>query len=218
MDQIIKPTITDKSVIRTRTAHLKRVYYEDGRSWAEASLDGWSTTQCVPPNGKHTFMNPVLHRHTYQVEFFEVLSGQGMWTLHKGGWLRDEVQQIHLKAGDKITIPKAAAHRFENTSGDENLVIRASYNPEDFALEEQFFRNVFGYFDDCRKAGVDASLFQASRYAYTMAMPICISPGPEWIAKWVDHGMLVLFGKVVGHWILGYPASYPEYFDNTKSK
>ena len=206
-------------LVRTKITHLSRVYFEDGRSWMESNVDGWVTTQSVPPVGIPSFMNPILHRHSRQEEYFVVVSGVGMWTLHRPtGWLSDDIELIHLKAGDKLTIPQWAAHKFENTSTTEDLVIRAYYSREDIYVEDRFFRNTLTYFDDCRKAGVQASLFQAAKFVDDMHITMCVCPGPEWFAKWVDLVFTMVIGTVIGGWLLGYKTSYPEYFDDRKAR
>lgn len=99
-----------------------------------------------------------------------------------------------------------------NAKSDEPLVIAAKLAPEESDREEMFFRNVLGYSDDCRKAGVKASVFQLQLFMDSVDSPIAICPGPEFIAWWVDWVLMVAMGRVVGKWLLGYRASYVEYY------
>lgn len=92
-------------------------------------------------------------------------------------------------------------------------MISAKYTPDDLEMEERFFRNVFGYFDDCRKAAVSPSIFQLCKFLDDAYMPIAVTPGPEWIAKWADWAFMVVMGRYVGGWVLGYQATYPEYYN-----
>ena len=92
-------------------------------------------------------------------------------------------------------------------------MISANYDPEDAESEERFFRNAFGYLDDCRMAGVAPSVFQLHVFASAFDMPFVLFPGPEFLAKWLDWAAMVVMGRLVGRWVLGYSVSYPEYYD-----
>jgi hypothetical protein len=88
------------------------------------------------------------------------------------------------------------------------VIIMISNNTEIY----RFFRNTLGYIDDCVKAKVSPSPFQLCLFLYEADMPIAVSPGPEWIAKWSDWAFTLFMGKCVGQWVLGYQGTYAEYF------
>lgn len=75
-----------------------------------------------------------------------------------------------------------------------------------------YFRagNVWGYRDDCRKAGVKPSLFQALLLMHHGGV-VRVLPGPEGIS--IILGMLLNYvgGVFIGKWLLGYSGCYPEY-------
>lgn len=42
--------------------------------------------------------------------------------------------------------------------------------------------------------------------------------GPDWLMRSVSYAMGVVVGRWFGGWVLGYKASYPEYFDEKKTR
>ena len=121
---------------------------------------------------------------------------------------------MRLEKGDSLMIPARKWHRFESAPDvDEPLVILYRYDKEYPVMEEVFFRNVFTYFDDCRKAGVDPSVFQLLVWCRHCWMPMGLPiPGPEWFNLLGNTVLMFVFG-FIGEFLLGYKATYPEYYD-----
>lgn len=200
---------------RTFTAHLNPIKYENGRAQQHFhdTASQYMVTDIMPAttleHGR-SFFNPPLHFHLYQTEDFEVISGVGRWYLDGNATLAGK--------GNKIHIPKAAFHRFENASETgEDLVVSFRLDDQDFVAEERFFRNFFGYIDDCSKHGHDPSFFQICLFLYTINAPFVL-PGlgqrSTWIGRQVSWVAMVLFGLAIGQGLLGYRQSYAEYYQD----
>lgn len=111
-----------------------------------------------------------------------------------------------------------AYHRFENASKTEPLVVDIGLDPSRRTAEERFFRNFMGYLDDCRKAGRKPSGLQLLRYLYGVDGPIALPvPGPEALGRAISWLFMVVLGVVVGEWVLGYKASYVEYYNEKEA-
>ena len=126
-------------------------------------------------------------------------------------------KQIYLKEGDDITIPKFVAHRFENASETRDLVVDIHLAPESYEAEQRFFRNFFGYLDDCRKAGQQPSIFQLMVFLDDGDTPLALPAPTEWLGKVLSR-ILLWTASSWGRYVLGYQVSYPEYFEVSKSK
>jgi hypothetical protein len=84
-------------------------------------------------------------------------------------------------------------------------------------MEEHFFRNFFGYLVDCRKTKQSPSPFQMFRFMYSVNAPPEIPvPGPAWVGR--QASWAVMMGMLLGGCLLGYKASYEEYYDDEKVK
>jgi len=135
---------------RTRVAHLSKITFDDGRSSIEfkapsnrylvinrlppASIqehpgnDNDSNPTPTPPN---CALNPPMHWHSKQDEFFHVLEGQA--TFYLGGRRKVAV------AGDVVVIPGGQFHTFRNASHRDELVVEFVLEPRDRGRDEQFF-------------------------------------------------------------------------------
>lgn len=155
---------------------------------------------------------PPPHYHLLQDEHFKVESGEGVWHLWGG-------KTVHLKKGDEIIIPARKWHTFQKTEGSEEpFSVLYQYDKEYAEMEESFFRNCFTYFEDCRKGGAEPSIFQLGVFAVHFWMPIALPvPGPEWFNFVVSTVMTVLLG-CIGQYVLGYKASYVEYYAKDAKK
>ena len=73
------------------------------------------------------------------------------------------------------------------------------------------FRNIYQYLDDCYIQGKSPALPQLLLQLHNAEISMAF-PGPQWLA----HPLSYVFGLVIGVWIgnyiLGYKASYPEYY------
>lgn len=198
---------------RTNTAHLNPIKYEGGRAQQHFhdTASQYMVTDIMPATtSKHgrSFFNPPLHFHAHQTEDFEVVSGIGRWYL-------DGRTVLAEKAG-KVHIPQGVFHRFENASETgEDLVVSFRLDEQDFMAEERFFRNFFGYIDDCFKTGKSPSFLQLCLFLYTIRTPVVL-PGlgqkSTWLGRQLSWAAMLLFGVVIGQGLLGYKSSYPEYY------
>lgn len=73
------------------------------------------------------------------------------------------------------------------------------------------------YIEDCGKTGVQPSFFQIMRFLWDvqgpMAIPVPYLPASVGIA--VSKYFCWFNGAVIGGWLLGYKASYDEYYSET---
>lgn len=133
---------------RTRIAHLSKIPFDDGRSSIEfkAPSDRYLVINRIPPasvqetstDGNHTTpsppncaLNPPLHWHSKQDEFFHVLEGKAAFFL--GG--RSEI----AVAGDVVIIPEGQFHTFRNASQQDELVVEFVLEPQNRDRDEEFF-------------------------------------------------------------------------------
>jgi mannose-6-phosphate isomerase-like protein (cupin superfamily) len=167
----------------------------------------------VIPNSK-SFLNPPTHIHFWQTEYFNVREGTGIWYLPTHGDC-SKVQQVK-KAGDEpIHLPAGMYHRFENPSDTEPLIVDIRIDPETVprGLEEMFFRNFFGYLDDCISQKLSPSIFQLALFLDSVDMALAVPiPGPDWLKLRTSRSIGWFLGTVVGVWLLGYKKTYPEYY------
>ncbi|PYH92373.1 hypothetical protein BO71DRAFT_400592, partial [Aspergillus ellipticus CBS 707.79] len=147
---------------RTFRATHNPIIYENGRSSLlfRASGSDYVLRNTLPPrDNDRTIVEPPLHYHIHQAEQFRVVKGTA--SLYKGldskPW-----KQLSTKPGDDIigVVPKKIYHRFQNASTTEELVIDINLTPEEYENEQRFFRNFFGYLDDCKSAKTAPSFFQ----------------------------------------------------------
>ena len=201
---------------RTNTANLNPIPYEDGRSSQhffnpQAKYMVCDTSPATTAEYR-SFFNPPMHFHKYQTEEFHVVSGTARFFLDGATHIR--------KPGDIQFIPMGSYHCYENASEDgEDLVIEFRLDEQKWEMEERFFRNFFGYLDDCRKAKQSPSLFQLMRFLYSVNAPLAIPvPGPAWVGRQVSWVVVLIMGLVVGEWLLGCKESYDEYYAGKKVK
>lgn len=89
--------------------------------------------------------------------------------------------------------------------------------PESYENEQRFFRNFFGYLDDCKKAKMEPSLFQLLVFLHSADTPLALPLPNEWLGTIVSRIFLILVAYF-GRYVLGYQDSYPEYYEEGKSK
>ena len=194
-------------VPRSNTASLLKVTYEDGASAQEFHGSGadYFMTHTLPPAKTKTMFAPPLHYHMNQTEYFRIVSGEGRFYLSG--------KTISARQNDVVTIPIGAYHRFENARDEKPLVVDITLDPHKPEQDVSFFRNFFGYLEDCRVHKMQPSLFQLLRFLHAVDGPLSIMPaGPEAFRNWCDWAFMIFFGVVVGEWLLGYQGSYPEYY------
>ncbi|KAI9888195.1 MAG: hypothetical protein M1820_010239 [Bogoriella megaspora] len=210
---------------RTKTAHQNPVTLADSNSRSAFQFypadAPYSVKQWCPPGSR--IMNPLLHIHHSQDEYFNIESGTGIW--HMPNHNDPLKRRITISASEakteeerKVLVPLGEYHTFE-AIGDEVLVIEAKYDGPDYETEERFFRNFFCYLNDCAKAGVPPSIYQLNTFLYDFKCPPAVSvPGPQWVKYWSTCFMCWWKGRVIGQFMLGYKNSYPEYYAGKPSE
>ena len=196
---------------RTRQSHLRTIHTESGRTTIEFSPSSSShaladatvhAMRTIVPAGK-TIHDPPYHWHKYQTETFTVLRGTFLANV--------EGVQTPIKAGSTVTVEAGQYHTFTNPSQTEELEILTGLDPAERERDEAFFRNLYGYLDDCEKAKISPSLCQILLWLWTFDCYLAL-PGPKWLMRIVSQIMVWVLGVVVGKYLLGYQQNYEEYF------
>lgn len=215
---------------RIPRSHLNPIEYEGGRSSVQffPPTDDFFMQVTLPPTvpassssrRDNSIILPPLHWHKQQNETFNVVSGKMLATL--------EGRQLFLDAGHSVHIPKRAVHKFENASSDESLVTRVKLDPYNPKRDERFFRNVYGYLEDCNlvagpevaaKGGIGAdgtsktmpNIFQLLLWLHEADIVTAVPVLPRFIGHPVGVFLGWFGGVVVGKWLLGLKDTYPEY-------
>lgn len=209
--------------VRTNNAANNPIIYEGGRSSVSfRSPDSeYCMTHVIPPaseaNGV-SIITPPFHYHIYQDEFFRVQRGTG--NFYRGL----DAKPFAVLSGDPGSGAQSTAmikagryHRFENASTTEDLVVDVHLAPEAYESEQRFFRNFFGYLDDCKKVGAAPSFFQLLVFLHSADTPLAVPLPWEGLGR-IASRILLTVTAVWGKWVLGYRDSYPEYYEQRKSK
>ena len=162
-----------------------------------------------------SIIEPPFHYHIYQTERFRVVSGEGVFW--RGIDSKPWATLSSKSSAQSAAVEPRRYHRFENASKTEDLVIDVQLDPEDDEGEQRFFRNFFGYLDDCKSHKVAPSFFQLMVFLYEADTPLALPLPYEWLGVWVSRLFLIAVA-FVGHWVLGYRTSYPEYYAEKKSR
>ncbi|KAM0751858.1 hypothetical protein T439DRAFT_325048 [Meredithblackwellia eburnea MCA 4105] len=175
---------------------------EDGIHYVYADHDV-SKKGCQ--GGPDAASTPPLHIHLGQDEYFKVITGKFVATM--GG------KPITLTSADgEYKAVKGQAHRFWSDEREGNMLVRMRVSPEDKkGFDEAFYRNCWGYLNDCDKHKVAPSLFQLVLMLYDWDMVLAL-PLPLPINKALHY----IFAYWIGEKLLGYKASYPEYWPEKK--
>ncbi|KAL9105015.1 MAG: hypothetical protein Q9163_000112 [Psora crenata] len=190
---------------RTSQAHLRTIHTEDGENAVEFLVDDDKADYGMKSWSKPgpTILDPPYHWHKYQTERFLVHSGTMRSTL--------EGQDKLISAGETIVIKPGLYHTYRNNSDTEQLIVSTGLDPSAHERDEAFFRNLYCYLDDCRKADMAPHIAQVCLFLYLFDCYLAI-PGPRSIAKPLSQALVFLLGVVVGKWLLGYKEIYPEYY------
>lgn len=223
--------------VRTNTAAHNPVVYEDGRSSLSFRAPGseYCMTHVLPPTtAAHgaSLLTPPLHYHIHQDEFFRVRRGVGHFyrglaaapfaVLTGGSSSGSDDDDNNNKPSSTTSTNKAMVkagryHRFENASPTEALVVDVHLAPEAYEAEQRFFRNFFGYLDDCRRARVAPSPFQLLVFLHAADTPLAVPlPWSEALGRAASRVLLVV-AAAWGRWALGYGDSYPEYYEQGRA-
>jgi mannose-6-phosphate isomerase-like protein (cupin superfamily) len=206
---------------RTNNASNNPIIYENGLSSVtfRAPASQFIMTHRLPPvtpeNGT-TIIQPPFHYHIYQSEYFNLVSGSG--NFYCGTDPKPFVTLSDAPGEPKTaSIPAGRYHRFENASETEDLVLDIHLTPEDYENEQRFFRNFFGYLDDCKKAKTAPSLFQLLVFLHSADTPLALPALTEWLGRIFSRVFLIGMAYW-GKFVLGYRDNYPEYYEKGKSK
>ncbi len=175
-------------------------------------------THTIPPTTPEhgpSLVQPPFHFHIKQTEHFHIVSGEGTFWKGIGSEPWATLSSIPGKQSTG-SIPPQTYHKFENASKTEPLVVEVQLDPEEYESEERFFRNFFGYLDDCRKAKTEPSGFQLFVFLHAADTPLALPLPNEWLGVIVSRIFLNVMA-FVGRWVLGYRATYPEYHERKKS-
>lgn len=214
--------------VRTNNAANNPIVYENGRSsvtFRKPDSD-YLMTHVIPPESKEngvSIITPPFHYHIYQDEFFRVQKGIG--NFYRGldtkpfAVLSAPSSSSSDEPGVKstATIQAGRYHRFENASKTEDLVVDIHLAPEAYESEQRFFRNFFGYLDDCKTAGLAPSFFQLLVFLHSADTPLAVPLPWEGLGK-VASRILLTVTALWGRWVLGYRDTYVEYYEEGKSK
>ncbi|KAH0423651.1 hypothetical protein CcaCcLH18_12013 [Colletotrichum camelliae] len=200
---------------RTNSAVKNPILYENGRSSVAFSAPGseYIMTHRLPPttqaNGV-SIIQPPFHYHIYQDEFFRVKSGKG--NFFRGVDPKPFVTLSDEPGGQTTASVKAGTyHRFENASQSEDLIVDIHLTPESYENEQKFFRNFFGYLDDCKSAGMQPSIFQLFVFLHSADTPLAVPISWQPLGR-IASRILLTAVAFWGRWILGYKQTYPEYY------
>ena len=175
---------------RTNNAANNPIIYENGTSSMTFRQPGsdYIMTHRLPPK-KHekdiSVIEPPHHYHVYQDEYFHVQSGSGKFYR---GFSKEPFARLTGAPGGQSTASVKAGqfHKFENASSTEDLVVDIHLSPESYENEQRFFRNFFGYLDDCKTAKVQPSLFQLLVFLHSADTPVAIPLPIDWMARWAS--------------------------------
>ncbi|CAN8102007.1 unnamed protein product [Discula destructiva] len=214
---------------RSKICHRDTIRLDGGRSVVQFKPPGdrYLVINRLPPaltasearrqglhhhKGANSSLAPPLHRHLKQEETFHVISGTAKFTV--GGQRTGHERLAH--AGDVVVIPKREVHAFCNASEEVELVIEFVLDPSSRRTDECYFRNVWGYRNDLKQAGMDRSVFQALLFMHRGGVLMAL-PGPETVSLVMGLLLNYIGGVLIGKIILGYRDSYPEYYHELSS-
>ncbi len=70
------------------------------------------------------------------------------------------------------------------------------------------------YLDDCYLQNVSPSLPQLLLFLDSAEVSLAFPFGPNWLMRALSYSMGVVVGRWFGGYVLGYKASYPEYWSD----
>ncbi|CAF9934100.1 MAG: hypothetical protein HETSPECPRED_009106 [Heterodermia speciosa] len=198
---------------RTPRAHLHTYSTEDSTSHTTFLPSSSSSSSATSPSSKSllrstqrpgpSIHDPPYHWHKHQTEHFTIESGTFLAVL--------DGHEHTFHPGQVCTIPPGRYHTYRNGSPDKELTFRIDFDPQEKGRDEAFFRNVYAYVEDCRRAGVRPSIFQLCLWLYVFDCYLAL-PGPGGLARGVSEWLVWVLGVVVGKRLLGMRESYPEYY------
>jgi mannose-6-phosphate isomerase-like protein (cupin superfamily) len=207
---------------RTNNASNNPIVFEDGRSSVQFHAPGseYAMTHTIPPTTPEhgpSIIQPPFHLHIRQSEHFRVVSGEGLFWKGPGAEPWTTLSAAGPGKQATASIPPRTYHKFENGSKTQPLVVDVQLNPEDYESEQRFFRNFFGYLDDCRNSKTEPSPFQLFVFLHAADTPVALPLPNEWLGVIASLVFLNVMA-FVGRWMLGYRVSYPEYYEEGKGR
>ena len=198
-------SILTTPIPRTRTATHNPLMTEDGQTSIHFFANDPSAKYGMKTRVKPGFTVhvPPMHWHKYQAETFLIHSGTMRATL--------EGSDQSITAGESITIAPGQRHTFINPSDTEPMVMSTGLDPVERERDEAFFRNLYCYLDDCRKAGRAPHVAQLMLFLYFFDCYPAL-PGPKAVSQPLSQVLVFVVGVVVGKWLLGFEETYPEYY------
>ncbi|CAH0023745.1 unnamed protein product [Clonostachys rhizophaga] len=206
-----------KTLPRTNRAKENPIIYEDGASSLEfrpsADPQTYLLRNMHPPfNQKDpSIMVPPFHFHMYQTEHFRIVSGKCYLFKDTSDTPWRILDESDPNAAKTAFIPPNQYHTINNASTTQPLLLDISLTPEDIDGEERFFRNFFGYLDDCKKEGQSPSIFQLFAFLQSADTPLALPIAPRWFGRFLSRALMNAMGYF-GRWILGYKSTYDEYY------
>lgn len=206
---------------RTNNTANNPIRYDDGRSSVTFRAPGseYIMTHRIPPTTQEhglSIVAPPHHYHIYQDEYFHVQSGIGNFYR---GFDKEPFAVLSGQPGAQSTsgVKAGVFHKFENASQTDDLVVDIHLTPETYENEQRFFRNFFGYLDDCRRTKRAPNLFQLLVMLDSADTPVAVPMPFDWLARLASRA-LTTGGALVGRWLLGFRHTYSEYYEEGKSK
>ena len=92
----------------------------------------------------------------------------------------------------------------------------AEQKPGKGGVNEEFFRNIYCYLDDCERYGAKPSMVQMLMFLDGAEVSLAF-PGPRWLVNPLSWAFGVVGGRWLG-WVLGYKVSYEEYWSGKGKK
>lgn len=206
---------------RTNNAANNPIIYDQGRSsvtFRGPDNEYIMTHRIAPTTATHgvSIVAPPHHYHVYQNEYFHVQSGIG--NFYRGFDKTPFAILSGTEGSQKTASVKAGQfHRFENASQTEDLVVDIHLAPGTYEGEERFFRNFFGYLDDCRNTNRVPNVFQLLVILNDADTPVAVRMPWNWLSRLASRAFTV-GGAFIGTWVLGFQTTYPEYFEQRKLK
>jgi hypothetical protein len=120
----------------------------------------------------------------------------------------DPNPRISITPGDPHTFSPDPSHK-----GPCVIEISADISPSaSEAISERFFRNLYSYLEDCSRQNTSPSLPQLLLFLDSAAVSLAWDVGPAWLMQYMSYALGVVVGRWIGGGLLGYKASYPEYY------
>jgi len=213
------------SFVRTNTAASSELVSCDGArstKWiTPRSGNSVMEIQTYPDSSKITKsqrdqLAPPKHLHWYQEEHFTVTQGTFIFTLNG--------KDIKISATDpnpRTSIAPGDPHTFvpdPSFKGPCVIEISAEMSPRassetSAGIDERFFRNLYSYLEDCSRQNTSPSLPQLLLFLDSAEVSLAWDVGPTWLMQYMSYALGVVVGRWIGGDLLGYEASYPEYYN-----